>query len=328
MEGLVKATRGLLLALGIAGIAHVSLAADVSPQPESAFKGKVEDNAKDSIPDWPLPINAPKDAPNIVVILLDDIGFADTSTFGGVAQTPELDKLAAQGLRYNNFSVAAMCSPTRAALLSGRNHHRVGFGMIADDSGGYPGYNSIWKKSTASVAEVLRLNGYSTAAFGKWHNTPDWEITPTGPFDRWPTGLGFDYFYGFMGPAGDETNGSPRDFIVERHRLIRRQPRSSDITSPVISPMRRSIGFIRMSHCRRIGPISFISLPAPCTSRITCPKNGSPSTEVISIRVNSHEHVLAGVGMGRRYSLPVLENSRFAFWRHAGSTDSGVAEAH
>lgn len=175
----------------------------------SPFNGKININAKDSTPDWPRSTKAPKGAPNIVVILLDDIGFGDTSAFGGVVQTPELDKLAAEGLRYNNFHTTGMCSPTRAALLAGRNHHRVGFGIIGDLAGGYPGYNSIWKKSTVSIAEVLRHHGYSTSAFGKWHNTPDWEITPTGPFDRWPTGLGFEYFYGFMGPGGAENQWEP-----------------------------------------------------------------------------------------------------------------------
>ncbi|WP_394728911.1 arylsulfatase [Altererythrobacter sp. GH1-8] len=152
-----------------------------------------------STPAWPKIKSAPEGAPNIVVILLDDIGFADTSTFGGIAETPALDRLAARGLRYNNFNVTAMCSPTRAALLTGRNHHRVGYGVITEGANGYPGYNSYWKESTASVAEVLRDNGYRTAAFGKWHNTPEWEITRAGPFDRWPTGLGFDHFYGFLG---------------------------------------------------------------------------------------------------------------------------------
>jgi arylsulfatase A-like enzyme len=199
----------LLVMSAAAIVPCTSIAIDKASQSESQFKGKIAISAKDSLPDWPQPINASTDAPNIVLILLDDIGFADTSTFGGVAQAPELDKLAAQGLRYNNFNTTSMCSPTRAALLTGRNHHRVGFGIIADDSGGYPGYNSVWKKSTASVAEVLRLNGYSTAAFGKWHNTPDWEISPLGPFDLWPTGLGFEHFYGFMGPAGAENQWEP-----------------------------------------------------------------------------------------------------------------------
>lgn len=201
--------RQLLACIVGAALAHFSLAAEVLPRPDQSFKGTIGFGAKDSTPDWPRPVTAPRGAPDVVLILLDDIGFADTSSFGGVAQTPALDKLAAEGLRYNNFNVTAMCSPTRAALLSGRNHHRVGFGVIADFAGGYPGYNSVWKKSTASIPEVLRLNGYSTAAFGKWHNTPDWEITPTGPFDHWPTGLGFDYFYGFMGPAGNENQWEP-----------------------------------------------------------------------------------------------------------------------
>lgn len=188
------------------GIAHLSLAADLSPPSESPFNGKIAVSAKDSVPDWPQPTKAPAGAPNIVLILLDDIGFADTSTFGGIAQTPELSKLAAQGLRYNNFNTTATCSPTRAALLSGRNHHRVGFG-VAESVAGFPGYNFLWKRNTVSVPEVLRRGGYSTAAFGKWHNTPPWEISPVGPFDQWPTGLGFEHFYGFMG--GKENQWEP-----------------------------------------------------------------------------------------------------------------------
>lgn len=193
----------LCLTLAIGFPAAKSQAADAE------FKGKIARTARDSVPDWPQPARAPQGAPNIVLILLDDIGFADTSTFGGVAQTPDLDRLAARGISYNNFNTAAMCSPTRAALLTGRNHHRVGFGMIADIAGGYPGYNSVWKQSTGSIAEGLRKAGYSTAAIGKWHNTPDWEISPIGPFDRWPTGLGFEYFYGFMGPGGDDNLWEP-----------------------------------------------------------------------------------------------------------------------
>jgi arylsulfatase len=136
--------------------------------------------------------------------MLDDVGFGAASVFGGPAATPELERLAAEGLRYNRFHVDALCSPTRAALLSGRNHHQLGFGRTAEPSAGYPGYNTVWPKSAASVAEILRQNGYSTAAFGKWHNTPSWEISPAGPFDHWPTGLGFEYFYGFMGGADSQ----------------------------------------------------------------------------------------------------------------------------
>lgn len=129
-----------------------------------------------------------------MLIVLDDVGYGDTSTFGGPASTPALSRLASEGLRYNRFHTAGLCSPTRAALLSGRNHHRMGFGTVGEKS--YPGYDGVWKREAASVAEVLRRAGYRTGAFGKWHNTPSRELTPDGPFDRWPTGLGFDRYYG------------------------------------------------------------------------------------------------------------------------------------
>jgi arylsulfatase len=133
-----------------------------------------------------------------VLIMLDDTGFGASSTFGGPAETPALDQLAARGLKYNRFHVTPICSPTRAALLSGRNSHRVGFGHVVNVATPFPGYNGVWKKDNASLAEILRRHGYNTAAFGKWHNTPRWEISPAGPFDRWPTSLGFEYFYGFL----------------------------------------------------------------------------------------------------------------------------------
>lgn len=189
-------------------LAWVASAQEVLPKPDGAFKGSIGPTRNDSKPDWPEQRKAPKGAPNVVLILLDDVGFAGTSTFGGAAQTPSLDKLASDGVRYNRFHTTAICSPTRASLLTGRNQHQVGFGNLQDIPAGFPGYNTIWKKETASVAEVLKQNGYSTAAFGKWHNTPRWEISPTGPFDHWPTGLGFEYFYGFMG--GESNQWEPR----------------------------------------------------------------------------------------------------------------------
>lgn len=199
-----------LAALG-AVVAHLSFAAEVLPQTEMPFRGKILPNVKDSTPDWPGQAKAPESAPNIVIILLDDVGFAAANVFGGPAQTPEMERLAAQGLRYNRFHVTALCSPTRAALLTGRNDHRVGFGGVVP--GGFPGYNFVWRADTASIAEILRRNGYSTAAFGKWHNTPKWEIGPVGPFDRWPTGLGFEHFYGSMvsGDSQWEPSGLYRD---------------------------------------------------------------------------------------------------------------------
>jgi arylsulfatase len=145
------------------------------------------------------PVKAPPGAPNILLVLIDDAGFGNPSTFGGPVSTPTFDKLAAEGLRYNRFHVTALCSPTRAALLSGRNHHAIGFGSVAEIPGGWPGYNTNWPTSAASIAKILQLNGYNTAAIGKWHLTPDNQQGPAGPFDRWPNALGFDYFWGFLG---------------------------------------------------------------------------------------------------------------------------------
>ncbi len=142
---------------------------------------------------------APPGAPNVVVVLLDDVGFGSFSTFGGPITTPACDRVADQGLRYNQFHTTALCAPTRASLLTGRNHHTVHMGCITEVANSFPGYDSIIPAEAATVAEVLRSNGYATGMFGKGHLTPRWELGPAGPFDRWPTGLGFDRFYGFPG---------------------------------------------------------------------------------------------------------------------------------
>jgi arylsulfatase len=164
-----------------------------------AISGRAQDPT--NAPAWPPAVKAPPGAPNVVLILIDDAGYGWSSVFGGPVPTPNIDKLASHGLRYNNFHVNALCSPTRAALLSGRNAHEIGFGTITEGATPNPGYSSIWPKSAVSLPEVLRRNGYSTAAFGKWHNTPVWEVNPAGPFDHWPTSLGFEHFYGFLGGA-------------------------------------------------------------------------------------------------------------------------------
>jgi arylsulfatase A-like enzyme len=153
---------------------------------------------------YPPAPRAPKGAPNVLVILTDDVGFGSTSTFGGLIPTPVFDQLAESGLRYNSFHTTAMCSPTRAALLTGRNAHAVASGSITNVAVDQPGYTSVIPDSAATVGRVLKDNGYDTAFFGKNHNTPLWESGPTGPFDRWPNGLGFDYFYGFNGAADDQ----------------------------------------------------------------------------------------------------------------------------
>lgn len=173
------------------------------PLPEPKFEGKIGHSYAESRPEWPKVPTAPTGAPNVVLILLDDVGFGQVSTFGGPVPTPALDKLAARGLRYNRFHTTAICGPSRAALITGRNHHNCGVGFLAEWATGFPSYNNMIPRSCGTVATVLRGNGYSTSWFGKNHNTPDWESSVAGPFDRWPTGLGFDYFYGFI---GGETN--------------------------------------------------------------------------------------------------------------------------
>ncbi len=168
------------------------------PQPTPTFDGTAGYTIDDSTPSEMKVSGAPKGAPNIVLILLDDVGFGTCGTFGGPVPTPALDRVAAHGLRFNQFHTTALCSPTRAAMLTGRNHHTVHMGGIPEGANVFPGYDSIIPKEAASVAEILRQSGYSTAAFGKWHLTPLWEQTLAGPFDRWPTGLGFDRFYGIL----------------------------------------------------------------------------------------------------------------------------------
>lgn len=149
-------------------------------------------------------IDAPKNAPNVVIVLIDDIGFGTATGFGGGVRTPTLDRLAKSGLRYNQFHTTALCSPTRMALLTGRNHHSANCGSVQEVATAFPGNQGIRPDSVAPVAEMLRLNGYSTAAFGKYHETPPWEVSTSGPFDRWPTRSGFDKFYGFIGGEANQ----------------------------------------------------------------------------------------------------------------------------
>ncbi len=177
--------------------------------PES-FKGELGETEGDSDSYVPRRVKAPQGAPNVVLVLTDDVGFAAASTFGGPVPTPQLDALAAKGLRYNRFHTTGICSPTRAALLTGRNHHAVGSGMLADIASPYPGYTSRIPRSAATVARILRDNGYNTAMFGKDHNVPSADRSPAGPFEQWPTGRGFEHFYGFV--AGDTNQWRPALF--------------------------------------------------------------------------------------------------------------------
>jgi hypothetical protein len=180
------------------------------PSPPQKFGGKIERNAAQSTPYWPARVVPPKGAPNVLLIMTDDTGFGVSSTFGGVIPTPNLDRIAANGLRYTNFNSTALCSPTRAAIITGRNHHSMGFGVVAEQATGYPGYNSIMTRDKATIGKILKDHGYWTAWFGKDHNTPDFQASQAGPFDQWPTGMGFDYFYGFVG--GDANQWQPNLF--------------------------------------------------------------------------------------------------------------------
>jgi arylsulfatase A-like enzyme len=184
--------------------AQVGATGNQLPLPPAPFTGMIGQTYKDSKSDFPQPPKPSAGAPNVLMILVDDLGFGGTGPFGGLIPTPNIDKLAKESLLYNRFHNTALCSPTRAALLSGRNHHQVGMAGITEGATGYPGYNSIWGEDAASIAEILRFHGYNTAAVGKWHDTPVWETSPAGPFDRWPTGKGFNYFYGFQGGETDQ----------------------------------------------------------------------------------------------------------------------------
>jgi arylsulfatase A-like enzyme len=174
------------------------------PPPPPKFGGEIGLDAAQSKPYWPPKVVPPKGAPNVLLIMTDDAGYGVSGTFGGVIPTPALDRIANIGLRYTQFHSTALCSPTRAALITGRNHHSVGFGVVTEQSTGYPGYDSIIGPDNGTIGEILKENGYATSWFGKEHNTPSFQYTIAGPFDQWPVGMGFEYFYGFMGGETDQ----------------------------------------------------------------------------------------------------------------------------
>ena len=189
---------------------------EVLPPVTPPFAGVIGNTYAESEQDWPPPARPPEGSPNIVVIMMDDLGFGHLSCYGGPIEAPNIAELAAGGLRYNNFHTTALCSPTRASLLTGRNHHSVGFATIAEMASGFPGSNSFLPKSAASIAEVLRQTGYSTYICGKWHLTPTSEATAAGPFDRWPLGQGFERFYGFL--PGEVDHWHPM-LTADNHRI-------------------------------------------------------------------------------------------------------------
>jgi arylsulfatase len=197
---------------GVPGSPGATIAIDGKqlPPPDPKFGGVIKDDALQSKPWWAPRVVPPKGAPNVLLIITDDAGFGVPSTFGGVIPTPAMDRVANAGLRYNRMFSTALCSPTRAALITGRNHHSAGFGVISEQSTGFPGYNSIIDRDKATVGRILLENGYATSWFGKNHNTPAFAASQVGPFDQWPIGMGFEYFYGFVG--GDANQWQPNLF--------------------------------------------------------------------------------------------------------------------
>jgi arylsulfatase len=180
------------------------------PPPDPKFGGVIKEKASESTPWWPPRVVPPKGAPNVLLIMTDDQGFGAPSTFGGVIPTPAMDRIARAGLRYTNFHSTSLCSPTRAALITGRNHHSVGFGVVGEVATGFPGYDSIIPIEKGTIGTILKEHGYATSWFGKDHNTPSYQSSQAGPFNQWPNGMGFDYFYGFVG--GDASQWQPNLF--------------------------------------------------------------------------------------------------------------------
>ena len=228
----------------------------VLPIPRASFAGVMAEGIKDARPDPVRPVQAPQGAPNVLLFMSDDVGFAMAGTFGGPVPTPSFDRLAQAGQRYNRFHTTGICSPSRAALLTGRNHHNAGVGWLSDISTGYPGYNGRMQRDTATVAQILELNGYSTAMFGKHHNVPAQERSEAGPFDAWPTHLGFDYFYGF--PNGDTDQFSP-----DLYRGVARVP--DDEGKGKLLDERLADDLIRWVHNQKAGALDrpFLAYLAP-----------------------------------------------------------------
>ena len=190
--------------------ATITIPGNQIPPPDPKFGGVIKEKASESTPWWAPRVVPPKGAPNVLLIMTDDQGFGAPGTFGGVIPTPSMDRIAKAGLRYTNFHSTSLCSPTRAALITGRNHHSVGYGVVGEIATGFPGYNSIIPIEKGTIGTILKANGYATSWFGKNHNTPSYQSSQAGPFEQWPNGMGFEYFYGFVG--GDASQWQPNLF--------------------------------------------------------------------------------------------------------------------
>ena len=252
----------------------------VLPIPEPRYPHSTVLDARNATPPPRFEVKAPANAPNVLIVLIDDMGFGQSSAFGGPINMPTVDRLANAGLRYNEFHTTALCSPTRAALLSGRNHHMNNMGSITETATAFPGQTGQRPNSVAPLAEMLRLNGYSTAAFGKSHETAAWEVSPSGPTDRWPTRSGFDKFYGFIG--GETNQWAPA--------ALRRHDPGRAVDGPELPLHDRhdrpgdQVGAVGRNRSRRTSRSSSTSRRAPPTRRTMCRRSGSPSTRGSSTR--------------------------------------------
>jgi hypothetical protein len=215
LNGAVMLTAAPLFAVEVTGElgspgATTTISGKQLPPPDPKFGGVIRERASESKAWWAPRIVPPKGAPNVLLIMTDDQGFGAPSTFGGVIPTPAMDRIAKNGLRYTNFHSTSLSSPTRAALITGRNHHSVGYGVVGEIATGFPGYDSIIPIEKGTIGTILKENGYATSWFGKDHNTPSYQSSQAGPFNQWPNGMGFDYFYGFVG--GDASQWQPNLF--------------------------------------------------------------------------------------------------------------------
>ncbi len=255
------------------------------PMPNTARPALITYDAKD--PDTRLTpieqLRPPKGAPNVLVVLIDDAGFGASSAFGGPCNTPTAEKLAAGGLKFNRFHTTAICSATRQALLTGRNHHSAGMAGITEIATGAPGYSSVLPNSMSPLAKTLKLNGYNTAQFGKCHEVPVWESSPVGPFNQWPTGGGgFEYFYGFIGGEAHQWYPS----LYEGTTPIE-APKSPEEGYHLMEDMTdKAIGWIVAAEGprARTSRSSSTLRPAPPTRLTTCPRSGPTSTRASSTR--------------------------------------------
>ena len=262
MKGVLSLLAASMLALSIAIPSAVAqeLNRYSLPIPQGAFKGHVAPRTKDSVKNFPIEVSAPKGAPNVLIIMTDDVGYGASSTFGGPIPTPTLDRLAKSGLRYTQFHTTALCSPTRAALITGRNHHTCATGAIMELGVGFPGYNTLMPKSCGTIAQILKYNGYNTSWYGKNHNVPDWHTSQAGPFDLWPVGLGFEYFYGFIG--GDTSQWAPA--LIENTKPVEPDNENGDYFFDV-DMADKAIAWMKMQHA--VAPDKpFLAYYAPGTA--------------------------------------------------------------